>query len=71
MTLTTTLIVMSAGLAGFAFCAWRTSRPWNPLKGPRLIPWTPLAISFAFITLLMVIHLANLFGVETGGRYGV
>ena len=66
MTLSTTLILMGAGAAGFALSAWRTSRPWNPLKGPRLIPWTPLAIGFGVFTLLMLVHLANLFGIETG-----
>jgi len=72
MTLSTTLILMAAGAAGFAFSAWRTSRPWNPLKGPRLIPWTLLSILFGVFTLLMAVHLANRCGIETGrGRYGV
>lgn len=66
MDLKTTLILMGAGAALFAFSAWRTSRPWNPMKGPRLIPWTLLAILSGVFTLLVGVHLLALFGIETG-----
>lgn len=66
MTLTTTLILMGASGALFAFSAWRSGRPWNPMKGPRLIPWTSLAILSGVFTLLLGVHVLNLFGIETG-----
>jgi hypothetical protein len=36
---TTVLAVGGACAAVAAFAGWRGSRPPNPLKGPRLIPW--------------------------------
>ncbi|WP_270374753.1 MULTISPECIES: hypothetical protein [Marinicauda] len=70
MDLTTTLIILGVCAAGFAFSAWRTSRPSDPIKGPRLIPWTSLAILFGMGALLMLVHVANIAGIETGqGRF--
>ena len=42
-------------------------RPRETLE-PRLIPTTPLIIIFAFIGLLALVHLANLYGIHTGRR---
>jgi hypothetical protein len=42
-------------------------RPRETLE-PRLIPTTPLIIVFAFIGLLALVHLANLYGIHTGRR---
>ena len=42
-------------------------RPREKLE-PRLIPTTPMIILFAFIGLLALVHLANLYGIQTGRR---
>jgi bacteriorhodopsin len=42
-------------------------RPRAKLE-PRLIPTTPLILIFAFIGLLALVHLANLYGIHTGNR---
>lgn len=47
-------------------CGWRGARPINVLKGPRLIPWRPLMMIFVVALMLMLVHLANLLGVQTG-----
>ena len=60
------LLVAFAALAGF--CGWRGARPPDLRKGPRLIPWRALMVLSAVGMLLMLVHLANLFGVETGRR---
>lgn len=64
------LPVTSALLAFFlvfgAFCGWRGSLPSQPLKGVRMVPWRPLMVACAAGALLMLVHLANLMGVQTG-----
>ncbi len=66
MTLTTTLIAALGFLTAAVFCGWRGAQPWNPAKGPRMIPWRPLMLLSAFGLLIMLVHLANLMGVQTG-----
>lgn len=64
MSLTTTLVLLGVALAVMVFCGWRGARPPDPLKGPRLMPWRFLMIGAAAIALLLLIHLATLFGAE-------
>lgn len=66
--LLTTLCLLAAGLATAAFCGWRGARPPDLRRGPRLIPWRALMALSAVFVLLMLVHLANLLGVETGRR---
>ena len=68
MSLTLTIILQILSLAAFGFCAWQTRREPDPIKGPRLIPWTGLAITLGFWNLLLVAHLLSFVGIETGGR---
>ncbi|MFC4725096.1 hypothetical protein AB6B38_08130 [Glycocaulis abyssi] len=68
MSLTLTLILMIAGLALFAFSAWRSGRPWNPVHGPRMVPWTLICIALAIFLLLLLAHLLSFIGIETGQR---
>lgn len=62
--------VTLAVLAGFVlfgvFCGWRGAQPSNPLKGVRMTPWRPLMVISAAGALLMLVHLANLAGMQTG-----
>ena len=46
------------------FCGWRGARPPDPFKGPRLMPWRFLMVGAAAIAMLLLIHLATLFGAE-------
>lgn len=47
-------------------CGWLGARPINVLKGPRMIPWRPLMMACVVGLMLMVVHLVNLLGVQTG-----
>lgn len=47
---------------------WLGARPINVLKGPRLIPWRPMMMICVVGLMLMVVHLVNLLGVQTGGQ---
>ncbi|MEO1040085.1 MAG: hypothetical protein AAFX09_11105 [Pseudomonadota bacterium] len=64
-----TIILMIAGLAVFGLAAWRGGRRADPLKGVRLIPWTPIAVLAAVFTLTVLAHLLSFYGIETGQRY--
>ncbi|WP_295184976.1 hypothetical protein [uncultured Brevundimonas sp.] len=64
MSLTTTLVLLGVALAVMVFCGWRGARPPDPLKGPRLMPWRFLMVGAAAIAMLLLIHLATLFGAE-------
>ncbi len=61
-----TLWLLAGFVAGAVFCGWRGSLPSQPAKGVRMIPWRPLMVACAAAALLMVVHLANLAGIETG-----
>lgn len=67
MPLLPTLLLLAAFVAICAFGSWRMSKPADPLR-PRLIPWRPIMLASGVGAVLMVVHIANLFGVETGGR---
>lgn len=64
------LPVTAALFVGFLllgiFAGWRGSRPSDPLKGVRMIPWRPLMVASTVAALLLLVHLANLVGIQTG-----
>ncbi|WP_242077867.1 hypothetical protein [Brevundimonas diminuta] len=64
MSLTTTLVLLGVALVVMVFCGWRGARPPDPFKGPRLMPWRFLMVGAAAIAMLLLIHLATLFGAE-------
>ena len=47
-------------------CGWLGARPINVLKGPRMVPWRPLMMVCVVALMLMMVHLVNLLGVQTG-----
>lgn len=49
-------------------CGWRGAQPSNVLKGPRMVPWRPLMMVCVVALMLMLVHLVNLLGVETGNQ---
>ncbi|MEM7766101.1 MAG: hypothetical protein AAF253_01275 [Pseudomonadota bacterium] len=55
-----------AALSALAVLAnWKAGQPWNDLK-PRIIPWRLVLILTGFAIVLVLVHIANLLGVETG-----
>jgi len=66
MSLPTTLAVLAVLLAIALFSGWRGARPWDPRRGPRLIPWRPIMVAAATGALIFAAHLVNLLGVTTG-----
>ena len=66
MTLTLTLILAAIFFGLAALAAWRGARAPNPLKGPRMIPWHLVMLTCAALAMLMIVHLLNLAGVNTG-----
>lgn len=68
LSLPATMILLAAGVAAAVFCGWRGALPSDPVRGPRLVPWRALMIAFVMLAFLMLVHLANLAGIETGRR---
>jgi hypothetical protein len=66
MDLPTTLAALAASLGLTVFAGWRGARPPDFRKGPRMIPWRPLMAAAATASLILLVHLVNLFGVTTG-----
>lgn len=55
------LIVAAVTLAVFA--GWRGSRPWEPHRGVRMVPWRLIMLLSGAVVFLLVIHLGALLGV--------
>jgi hypothetical protein len=66
MGMNVTLGALAFFVALFAYGSWVANRPANPLK-PRMIPWRPIIIFAGLGAILMLVHVVNLLGVETGG----
>jgi hypothetical protein len=64
MSLTPTLILLGVALAVMVFAGWRGARPPDPFKGPRMVPWRFIMLGSAALAMLLLIHLATLFGAE-------
>ena len=60
---TVTAMICSVMLAIVA--NWRAGLPWNDAK-PRILPWRLILIFSGFVFVVLLIHLVNLAGVETG-----
>jgi hypothetical protein len=69
MTLTYTLIVLALAAGIFALGVWRDSRPHEP-GHPTLFSWKPVYMLALVVGILMLVHLANMFGIETGKGRG-
>ena len=61
-----TVILLAASAILTVFFGWMGSRPLDPKKGPRMVPWRFLMLLGFTLGLLMVVHLLNLNGVTTG-----
>jgi len=65
ISLTPTLILLIIGLATFLGSRWRLQQPIRPERGPRLIPWTLVAMLSGTLVILMLINLGVLAGLDT------
>jgi hypothetical protein len=65
MELTITIIAFIAG-AGLVLAMARLQRRPKDNLDPSLLPTTPLLLLGAFIGLLALVHLLNLWGIHTG-----
>jgi Kef-type K+ transport system membrane component KefB len=68
MGLTVTAAAAILFLALAVLFGWLGARPINVLKGPRLIPWRPMMMICVVALMLMMVHLVNLLGVQTGSQ---
>jgi len=57
------LLLATAGLAVYA--NWKAGQPWDDLR-PRIVPWRLVLILSGFVLILILVHLVNLAGLETG-----
>lgn len=62
MSLTVTLALLAAVLALAVFAGWRGSRPSQPHRGVRMVPWRFIMILAAAAGFLLIVHLAALLG---------
>lgn len=67
MDLPATLAIGAGLLALTLFAGWRGSRPPNPHRGPRMLPWRLIMLlSASVLIFVVVVHLLNLMGMTTG-----
>lgn len=63
------LILTISGLVAFLVLGvvanWRAGLPWNDAK-PRILPWRFILVLSGFCFFVLVVHLVNLAGIETG-----
>ncbi len=62
-----TIGLLVAGAIVLALSAWRHGRPHDPVRGPRMVPWAIIMLIAATWCLVMLVHIINLLGVQTGG----
>lgn len=62
MSLPLTLALLLAAVALAVFAGWRGSRPWDPRRGVRMIPWRFVMLLSGAGVFILVIHLAALLG---------
>ncbi|WP_300554995.1 hypothetical protein [Maricaulis sp.] len=62
--LTPTLILLALGIGLFVLARWKSAQPARPELGPRMIPWTLVAVLSGTLAMLMLINLAVLGGLD-------
>ena len=69
MNLTLTLALLVPAVALMVFAGWRGSRPSQPHRGVRMVPWRFVMIMAAVVLVLpLLIHVAALLGVLPAPR---
>lgn len=64
LSLTATLIALGVVIGIFILARWRAGQPVRPERGPRLIPWTLIAIFMGGFAVILIAHLAELAGLD-------
>jgi len=62
ITLAVTAFLVALGV----FAGWRGSRPPDLARGVRMIPWRAIMVFSTAAVLIMMVHLINLLGLNTG-----
>lgn len=60
-------VILCSGIG--AFCFWRHFRKRETLKAAPIIPWIIPGLGAAATGFMLMVHLVNLMGFETGGRF--
>lgn len=60
-----TILILLASIGGVAGMAVLERRPRDSFK-PNLIPTTPILYASGLVAILALVHLLNLYGVQTG-----
>ena len=63
--ITLAVFLISAAVVGYM--SWLERQPRKSLQ-PRMIPTLPVILIFGFIAILALVHLANMYGIQTGNR---
>ena len=66
MDMPVTLSIGGAFLALAVFAGWRGARPPDLARGVRMIPWRGIMLFSAAGVLLMLVHVVNMLGFQTG-----
>ena len=66
MTLPITLLLLATLSAVALFCGWRGAQPPDVARGPRLTPYRLIMVTAAALMLILLVHVVNLLGVNTG-----
>lgn len=63
-------VTLGLFLGAALLCVLCLRRAWSPTRPGRvrMIPWAPLGLFFLVLAFMMLVHLANLAGMETGRR---
>lgn len=63
MSLTITLALLASALGLAVFAGWRGSRPWDPRRGVRMVPWRFIMLLSGAAVMVLAIHIGTLMGV--------
>jgi hypothetical protein len=70
--LTTDFILTVSGFAlcvGLGLLSWKLHWRENNTVKPRMVPWIVIAMGCLATGFMLIVHLVNLLGLETGGRF--
>jgi hypothetical protein len=58
-----TLIVLAVAVVAAVLFGWVGSRPWDPRRGPRLVPYRFLMLLAGTVAMFMAAHVLSLLGI--------
>ena len=62
MDMTATLALIGTAVALAIFAGWRGSRPSDPIRGVRMVPWRLIMLLAGAAVFILVVHLGTLLG---------